>query len=449
VDHLTESLEALRARAMAWLADGQARVLAVTADHELADGARVLLASLEWAPDNRRAFFDLGGAGWGARADELRARYEAQREAFQRAGHALPELPPPLAGAEPIAAFARDLGAVMRAFVRPDIGTRGVMVLLSPGAAVEARALAATPGLEEVRWIWLAPAAEDAAAPSASAPAAAGATDPHVWTAACRIDRAAQQRESDELLAAAIAAVAAGAGGPPGGARPKMAPPPHPGDPGGARRSDAPAAATPAAPPHLHPMLLGIQALRAADAELAMQRFREARAAAAAAGAAAEAVETEILLATTGAQLARERRLAFPPVAPLFDAAAERAEAAGLPAAAAKARFLLGVCASAAGEVEIAARALLAAAELAKAGGATVLCFHALRTAADLAARAGLRARAAELGREALDVARAMDPREASATGVTACAEEIERTLRAPAPPHPGGRPSRAEDVSP
>jgi hypothetical protein len=148
MDHLTEPLEALRARALAWLHDGRARVLAAAVDPELGEGARALIASLEWAPDNARPFFVLGHDGWAARAEELRGLYQARRDAFAGEGVALPALAAPPAGTEALAAFAWTLTAVARAFDGAAIGARGLAVVLAPEPPAEARALvtSARPG---------------------------------------------------------------------------------------------------------------------------------------------------------------------------------------------------------------------------------------------------------------------------------------------------------------
>jgi hypothetical protein len=116
-------------------------------------------------------------------------------------------------------------------------------------------------------------------------------------------------------------------------------------------------------------------------------------------------------------------------VAPVFESAAARAEAAGAPATAAKARFFLGTAAASSGELPIAGQALLTAAEQARQAGNDILAFHALRLAGDLAAGAGLRARGAELWSEAVQVADGMGTASVEGAKLTATAEALRRSV--------------------
>src|SRR4029077_10240979 len=142
-------------------------------------------AALEWAPDNRRPFFELAGTGsWDARAAGLRAAYSARLAAFLGQGIELPELAAPAPGSGPLAAFASCLARVARVFDDAALGTRGVVVVAAP-INREIADLAAAPGLERVRWIWL---NVDAGAPD-DVETRFGAD---VSTVRCRIDRAAQ-----------------------------------------------------------------------------------------------------------------------------------------------------------------------------------------------------------------------------------------------------------------
>jgi hypothetical protein len=416
MDYLAAPLEALRARAMEWLIREEVRLLRVPVDPELHEGARTILASLEWAPDNRRALFELTRGEWGECRHELRELYDGQVVAFECASVQLPPLPESIPTTDPVVAFAADASRISEVFSEPDLGTVGIIVVLVGDRTPDPGILVGAPGLDRVRWIWLG-APED------------GADSPLAWTVRCRIDPAAQKRETDSLLTGVIAAVAAGAPGSPAGARPKMPPPPHPADPAGA------GAVMPA--PYLHPMLLGIEALRASELERAQRCFRDARDAALSAGSAADAAEMEILAGAAGAQLALAKGAPIAPAASMLDAAAKRAEGAGLLALAAKAKLVEGTLAQAAGQIEAAARSLLAAAELAHRGGNSVLRFHALRLAGDLAAGAALNTRAADLWTEALNIVKELDPIEAQSSGLAAAAAEIERAraaLRAPAP---------------
>jgi hypothetical protein len=409
MDHLVTPLETLRAHVLAWLPKEGSRLLRVNVDAELYEGARALVAAVEWAPDNRRPFFEVKGAGaWDERATGLRAAYDARVAAFLEQGIALPPLPAPPPGAGPAAAFAACLARLARVFDDPALGTRGVIVVATR-AGDQVIELVGAPGLERVRWICL-----DAGAGTGVGSDAAFA---------CRIDRAAQKREIDELLAAMIAGIEAGACGAPGAARPRMAPPPHP--------SDAPAVdrAGGAAAPQVRPLLAAIQAARAAGPAAALPPLRRARDAAAEAGLGVEAAEMELLLGAFAVSAALAQGGSMRQVAPVFESAAARAEAAGAPATAAKARFFLGAAAASSGELPIAGQALVAAAEQARRAGGGVLAFHALRLAGDLATGAGLRARGVELWSEAVQIADGMEATEARAAGLAPVAEALRRAV--------------------
>jgi hypothetical protein len=354
--------------------------------------------------------FELTRRDWAECRQQLREQYGAQIAAFERASVQLPELPESIPTADPIAAFGVDASRISELFDDPDIGTVGITVLLAGYPAPDPSLLVAAAALHRVRWIWL-------GAPDGDAESSLS------WTVPCRIDPAARKRETDDLMAGLIAAVAAGAPGSPAGARPKVAPPPHPGDPPGAH--------TLAPAPYIHPMLLGIEALRASDHERALRCFRDAREAALGSGIETDAAEMEILVGAAGAQLALAEGTPIAPAASVFDAASKRAEGPGLLAMAAKAKLFEGVFAQAASQIEVAARSLLAAAELARRGSNSVLAFHALRLAGDLAAGASLDTRAAELWTEALDVVRELDPIEAEAGGLATAAAEVERRREA------------------
>jgi hypothetical protein len=392
MDHLAAPLEALRGRALAWLLDRDARVLHVPADAELHPAARVLLLSLEWAPENRTPLFELRAGDWEGRGQELLALYAARAAACEGAGVRLPAVPgTPRAGATAVAAFGVDLAAVARALDCVELGTTGIAVLLGAGLPDDGRPLLAAPGLEQVRWILL-----DAA--TKPVPSSARSPDRKTWTVPCAIDRAAAERDTGERLSSLIAALESGDGSAPAGARPRCPPPSHPADP--------PTTSGDGPPPHLLPMLLGFKALRDADLPRAMAHFGQARDAAQAAGSTSEAVEMEILLASTAGQRALQQGASMAPLAPLFEGAAARAEAAGLMASAARARFFLGVFAVARRDAQIAGRSLMAAAELARRGDAPILRAQSLRMAGELALEAGLKPRALELLGEARRAAR-------------------------------------------
>ncbi|HXU80397.1 MAG TPA: hypothetical protein VN914_03305, partial [Polyangia bacterium] len=264
MDHLTLPLETLQARASQFVADGEARVLHVVADEDLAAQALGLLQALEWHPENSRPLFELtapfsGKApGWSERTEALGEAYAAQVAAYDHAAIGLPALPALDPKLPPLQAFAVALAGLTRVFTAPDLETEGVLILLAPGHTPEGALfaqrlgeLAALPALAKVRWIWL-----DSRWPGDEAGPEIVA-QPAAWQVPCRIDRTAQKRETDQLLASMRAAVATG--GPPGVARPRMAPPPHPSDP--------PLAAEPVPglvpPAFLSALLEGVQALRA------------------------------------------------------------------------------------------------------------------------------------------------------------------------------------------
>jgi hypothetical protein len=369
LDHLTLPLEALRARVSWFVLSSDARLLHAPLDPELLEPARDVVAALEWLPDNQAPFLLLGSPG------DLAEVYTARRDAYRQSGIELPAIESAPVGVP----FAAELAAVARGLTNPELGTRGLMVVLVPAAATgngalaasEIAALAAARGLERVRWIWL--DASDAAAIIASARALA-ALGPGLVTAPCRIDRPAQKRESSELLAAIIAAVEQRSFAVPGGAGPGVAPPRHPSDPAG---EPAPP------PPYLLPLLRGIEALRAGGPEQALPWLR--RACDAAGAQAREAADMEILLAAVSVQAALAQAPPAPvvPALVLFGSAAARAEAAGLDDVAAKAQLFLGVSARAAGLNQIAARAFTTAAERAASAGDQMLRSQALRLAGE------------------------------------------------------------------
>src|SRR3954452_15852685 len=99
MDHLRQPLQALHARAGAFVADGDARLLYVPADAELAEAALRLVGGVEWHPDNRRPVlllttpFSAAAPGWAARTEALRAEYQRYQDAFDRQALGLPALP--------------------------------------------------------------------------------------------------------------------------------------------------------------------------------------------------------------------------------------------------------------------------------------------------------------------------------------------------------------------
>ena len=431
MDHLTQPLENLQTRAGQFLADGEARVLYVTADEELAAQALGVLQALEWHPDNLRPLFELDtpfsskAPGWAERAEALREAYGAQVAAYDHRAIGLPALPAP-DGKVPLPAFAVTLAAVNKVFAAPDMETEGVLVLFAPGRTVEGvvlaqqlAELAALPALASVRWIWL-----DSLWPGDSPrPEIAERLGNAAWSVPCRVDRAAQKKETDGLVASMLAAVATG--GLPGVARPKVAPPPHPSDP--------PPAQTPVPgvvpPGFLAGLLEGVQALRAGKPADALPCLRRARDACTSAGDVAGAVDVEILLGTIGSEVAARHGTPREPILAMLEGASRRAEEAGLHGQAAKSSLVLGCLARLAKESERAGRAFLRAAASAAQAGLPLVQFHALRMAGELALESNLRSKAQTLWREALDLAAAVPAAEA-AGGLTASAEELTDTFK-------------------
>ena len=172
-------------------------------------------------------------------------------------------------------------------------------------------------------------------------------------------------------------------------------------------------------------LLLAVQAMRAEGPAAALPWLGQARDGAAAAGLAVEAAEMELLLGAFAVAGAGDRGSPIRDLAPVFESAAARAEAAGAPGTAAKARFFLGAAAASNGELSIAGPALLAAAEQARGAGDAALAFHALRLAGETAAGAGLRARGVELWAEAVRLADGMGAAEAEAVGLAASADAL------------------------
>jgi tetratricopeptide (TPR) repeat protein len=427
MDHLTQPLDELQTRAGQFLADREARVLWVVVDEELASPAGGLIEALEWHAENRRAVFELTAGfsvkapGWGARTEALREAYARQVVAYDQRAIGLPALPPIDQGPAPTHAFATTLAAIARAFSSPDLETEGVMVVLAPGRTAERGALAqalgelaALPALAAVRWIWVESLAPDEPTPADLAPRLGRGA----CLLPCRIDRAAQKRETDALLGSMLSAVKTG--GLPGVARPRMAPPPHPSDPpAGAPVPGAPDAA------YLGALLEGIQALRAGKPEDALACLRRARDACLAAGNTADAIDMDLLLGTIGAEVAARRSTPREPVLALLESATKRAEEAGLHAQAAKASLVLGCFARLGKDLERAGKAFMRAAGAAAKAKIPLLQFHALRMAGELALEAGLKPRAQTLWREALDVAAAIPEVEAEATGFRESADQV------------------------
>jgi hypothetical protein len=426
MDHLTQPLEDLQARAGQFVADREARVLHVAADEELADTALGLLQALEWHAENRRAFFELTAPfssrapGWPERTEALREAYAAQVAAYDNRAIGLPALAPLEPRLPPVQAFAMTVGALARAFTAPGLETEGILVLLNPGHCPEGPALAqqlgelaAMSALAPVRWIWLdrlwpgdQPSAEIASRLGTGA-----------WQVPCRIDRAAQKKETDGLVASMLAAAATG--GLPGVARPRMAPPPHPSDP--------PAPATPVPqlvpPGFLTGLLEGVQALRAGKPEDALPCLRRARDACNAAGDVAGGVDMDIMLATVASEVAARKGTPREPVLTSLESAARRAEEAALFPQAARTSLVLGCLARLVKDGERAGRAFMRAAAFAARARIPLLQFQALRLAGEVALEANLRGKGQTLWREALDLAAAVP--EAEAGGLAESVEEL------------------------
>src|SRR5947199_5007631 len=129
MDHLTRPLEDLQARAGQFVADREARLLYVAADEELAETARGVLQTLEWHPENRRAFFELNAPfigqvpGWQERTQALREAYAAQVAAYDHRAIGLPALAALDPRAPPLQAFVTTLAAVAKAFTGPSLPT--------------------------------------------------------------------------------------------------------------------------------------------------------------------------------------------------------------------------------------------------------------------------------------------------------------------------------------
>jgi hypothetical protein len=424
MDHLTQPLENLQARAGQFLAAPEARVLHVIADEELAEPALALLRALEWHAENARAFFELTvpfsskAPGWAERTEALREAYAAQIAAYDQRAITLPPLAPLEPRLPPLQAFALTVAAVTRSFTAPGMETEGIILLFAPGRCPEGPALAQQLGelaaaLAPVRWIWL----DDlwpGDAPSAEIAARLG---PAARQVPCRIDRAAQKQESDALVASLLAAAAGG--GVPGVARPPVAPPPHPSDP------PLPAEPGPAAvPPGFLPALLeGVQALRASKPEDALPCLRRARDACQAAGDVAGAVDMEVMIASVASEVAARKGTPREPILTALENAARRADEARLLPQAAKTSLILGCLARLARDGERAGRAFMRAAAAAGQARIPLLQFHALRLAGEVALEANLRGRVQTLWQQALDTAAALP--EAEASGLTESIDEL------------------------
>jgi hypothetical protein len=451
MDHLIQPLEQLQERAGQFLTDRKARVLHVPTDEELTSPAREVLQTLQWHPDNRRAFFELSvpfstkAPGWTERAGALREAYIRQVAAFDHQAIGLPALPPPDPRHAPLQAFVTTLAAINRVFAASGLETEGVLLLVDPGHTPEGAAfaqhlgeLAAFPALDQVRWVWLEPLwPGDAVAPEITLRLGAEA-----WQVPCSVDRHAQKKETDELVAGMLAAAASG--GVPGVARPRVMPPPHPGDP---PRPAQPL--PPAVPPgFIVGLLEGLQALRAGKSEDALAPLRRARDACLAAGDLVGGVDMDVLLATIAAEVAARRGTPREPILTSLEGAARRAEEAALFPQASKTSLILGCLARLAKDGERAGRAFMRAASQAAQARIPLMQFHALRMAGEVALEANLRGRAQTLWREALDTAASVPRVEADAGGLTASAEELTAAFDQQGFSRARGQPKPAEAVS-
>lgn len=437
MDHLALPLEDLHKACGEFLVDGEAKVLYVPVDDELADGAKALVTALEWHPENRRfvIVLEAGHApkaeGWSERTHALRAAYERIVDAHQAEAIGLPDLPAAEPSQDPRLAFAKTLVCVATP-LGPDGNTEaeGLLVVLAPNSVEDARAFArswremiAAPTLASVKWLWLHRLEADET-PFAQVSEALGSA---AVTRPCRIDRELQRREVDEMLArmrAALSSAASLAGGATG-ARPRVPPPAHPGDPPSA---DVALAAT-SAPAFVDAVLGTAQALRRGDTEAALPVLRSARDACLSDGRASEAVELELLLATLAATVLPGKGQVHEQVKGLFANAARRAEAAGLHAQAANVWLMFGCAAMAQQDLEAAVGAFLQSAEGAEHARVPLVCFHALRFAGEMADSARLSTKARELWEAALQTVAVLPEAEVEALGLTGAAAELKERL--------------------
>jgi len=424
MNHLAKPLEALAARAGAFVSDQETRVLYVSVDQDLAEAAVEIVVGQEWHPENPRPIFLLAAPysrkspGWLERAGALREEYERRQDAFDREAITLPELPPLDESAEPLVTFAFQLKSVADAFSDEELGTKGVIVVLAPesieGAvhfARELRGLAEAPSLSAVRWIWI-QALSDAAEREASTPEALGEA---VWRCACHVDAGEAQKEASDLLGGMTTAVASGAGFP-AGARPKVAPPPHPDDPPAV---PPPADGRPSAHAFLVPFLKAIQCQRDGGPLEAIRLLGEARDLCVASQRPLEAAQMELLAALAIAQAGLQEGAGIAPSVPVFQSAVERAEKAELPGIAATAAMVLGTFANLAKDPELAATSFMRSAALARKAAVPMLEFQALRMAGELGVKGGARERGGERLKDAIGVAAALPPADAQAAGLT------------------------------
>jgi tetratricopeptide (TPR) repeat protein len=437
MDHLAIQLEALHKACGAFLVDGDAKVLYVPVDDELADGAKALVTALEWHPENRRFVFVLEAGhgpkaeGWTERTEELRETYERIVEAHQAEAVGLPELPASEPAEDARLTFAKTLVSVAAPLgPEGDTEAQGLLVVIAPTTVENPRAFArawremmGAPTLASVKWIWLHRLEVDDV-PLAQVGELMGTA---VVTRPCLVDRELQRREVDGMLARMRAAISAGAPLPGGatGARPRVAAPPHPSDPPLATVS------VDATPPTVFAdaILATAQALRRGDTAEALPGLRTARDACLSGGRVSEAVELELLLATLAATVLRSKGQLHEQVKALFANAARRAEAAGLHAQAANVWLMFGCAAMAQQDLEAAVSSFLQSADRAEQAQVPLVRFHALRFAGEMADSARLSAKARELWEAALQTVASLPEAEAEAVGLTAAAAELKERL--------------------
>jgi len=431
------------AEAVQWFAVArEVRLLHVVTSPALRLAALEQVAAGEHHGDNRAPFFVLetpteeDDDGWEGRAEELRADYEALREALAGGGEgiALPEGWTPPTGPRPLVSFALEIAEALRRLLAP---FDGLVLVLAPvwvrrpsRFARGVRALLSAAALERARFIVV----EVDGACCAHVARALGKRAERVDA---RIDeRAARDDMAERLAAMSAAPPGASSAQLTGAAGPAVAPPPRPRAPPplspAEREEQARALGVPAAllDPGFqqtlrHKVLAAAQALREGNSLLAVREQREARDLCLGAGLAREAAAMELVLGGFVLQAGHPARALV-----IFRAARLRAEAAGLPELAAQALIATGSLLLVLKRRDDAALAYAEAGQAASKLASPVLAIEAYRLCGQLRAEAGDHRQAALAFRRALDVVGETSPQEQRSSSARDAARQLAALCR-------------------
>jgi len=403
------------------------------------------LALTEGHSHNKSPFFVLEEAhtkddpGWTARAERIGVIHEARRSAMATEGYRLPSIPALAEGAEPLAAVAWQLQQCLEA-QKGVAELEGMMVVLAPTSIEQPQAFAdsvlalvRSPSMSQVRFVVV-------ELGSVLAKPFTHALGDAVMTNECAVDPAVYRKEMSEALAASAAApVGASPEVASGGAGPKnVIAPPRFGKP------SRDAAFTPEQEALLAKELGPAVALlgpsgallrqRIFGAALAMQEGRFGAGVALQNEAAAQCFAAGlvkfgcILEVTVAGFLLHAGHGARARAA--FDAAAARAEAAGLFDIAAQALLGLAAVLVVQGDLEPSTASYARAGELAQKGHMPILAIEAYRTAGQVALRAHAEGAAVIAWRRALAIAEGTSPEALASSSAPTVARALAKVMQ-------------------